>query len=263
MALLRYGISPLSAILMSIVIKIPFRLKASLIHLFLSLLVGLAGIAIVFGIWYPAPMHIAVGVTKIFLLLLVVDMILGPLLTLLVAKKGKPSLKFDLSVIAIFQISAYLYGMYSIASARPVWIAFDNIRFETVMANAVEDESRTQASVEYQNPGWWKPEWIAVAPPANNQEKSDRLFYELQTGVSPAMRPHLYQPLLLAWTQMEAKKKSLAELYEKNDKDHIDAILAKYPEADAYLPLAAPEKDMVVLMDSQNEKILKIVDASP
>ncbi len=38
---------------------------------------------LVFGVWYPAPLHQALGVTKIFLLLLLVDVVLGPLMTLL------------------------------------------------------------------------------------------------------------------------------------------------------------------------------------
>lgn len=65
------------------------RLKFSLSHLLLSFLIALLVIGLVFFIWYPSPLATAVGVTHIFLMLLVIDVILGPLLGLLVYKEGK------------------------------------------------------------------------------------------------------------------------------------------------------------------------------
>ncbi len=65
------------------------RLKAFAIHLAISALIALTVIGLVFFIWYPSPLHTALGVTQIFLILLAVDVVLGPLLTLLVYKAGK------------------------------------------------------------------------------------------------------------------------------------------------------------------------------
>ena len=55
------------------------RLKFLLSHLFISCLIALLVIGLVFFIWYPSPLSTAVGVTHIFLMLLVIDVILGPL----------------------------------------------------------------------------------------------------------------------------------------------------------------------------------------
>ena len=68
------------------------RLKFFLSHLLLSFLVALLVIGLVFLIWYSSPLVTAVGVTHIFLMLLVIDVILGPLLGLLVYKEGKKHL---------------------------------------------------------------------------------------------------------------------------------------------------------------------------
>ena len=43
------------------------RFKAFAIHLCGSLAIGLAMLWLVFGVWYPAPLHEAVGVTDIFM----------------------------------------------------------------------------------------------------------------------------------------------------------------------------------------------------
>lgn len=68
------------------------RFKAFFIHLMLSSLVALFVLFLVFVIWYPAPLHQALAVSYVFLLLVVVDMVLGPLLTLIVYKSGKETL---------------------------------------------------------------------------------------------------------------------------------------------------------------------------
>ena len=73
------------------------RLKFFLGHLILSFLIALIVIGIVFFIWYPSPFTQAVGVTHIFLMMLAIDVIIGPILGLLVYKEGKKTLKMDLN----------------------------------------------------------------------------------------------------------------------------------------------------------------------
>lgn len=90
------------------------RLKFFLSHISISIFLALAAIVMVFFIWYPSPLVSAVGVTHIFLMLLVIDVILGLLLGLLVYKEGKKTLKFDLSVIIFIRIAALCYGVFSI-----------------------------------------------------------------------------------------------------------------------------------------------------
>jgi len=71
------------------------RLIAFLVHLIISIVVAIAAVGLVFFVLYPATLHTAVGVTGIFLLLLMVGVCLGPLLTAVIYKKGKITLKID------------------------------------------------------------------------------------------------------------------------------------------------------------------------
>ena len=80
------------------------RTKFFLGHLGCSLLIALAIISVVFFVWFPTPLANAEGVTRIFWMLLIIDVILGPLLTLLVYKEGKKTLKMDLCIIILLQI---------------------------------------------------------------------------------------------------------------------------------------------------------------
>ncbi|WP_313056119.1 hypothetical protein [Pseudomonas lopnurensis] len=93
----------------------PARIKAFLMHLAVSAVIALLAVLLVFHIWYPAPLHEALGVTHIFLLLLLADVILGPLLTLVVFKIGKKTLIMDLAVIACLQLAALAYGLWTVA----------------------------------------------------------------------------------------------------------------------------------------------------
>jgi len=47
-------------------------------------------------VWYPIPLVKATGVGALFLMMLGIDLILGPAFTFIVYKKFKKNLKFDL-----------------------------------------------------------------------------------------------------------------------------------------------------------------------
>ena len=77
------------------------RWQAMLIHLGISAFIGTAVIAALLLIWYPPPQFSAAGVERFIYLLIGVDVVLGPLLTLVVFRVGKPGLKVDLALIAL------------------------------------------------------------------------------------------------------------------------------------------------------------------
>ncbi|WP_347460788.1 TfpX/TfpZ family type IV pilin accessory protein [Acinetobacter sp. ANC 7454] len=239
------------------------KFKYFLVHLSLSICVAFCCLGIVFYVWHPQPLAKAVGVTNIFFMMLIIDVILGPLLTLFIAKKGKKTLKFDLLVIGIFQISALAYGMYNIIISRPVWIVFDTMRFELIQANNIPQQILKNAPVPYNHLGFLNPKWIAVKVAENEQEKSDRTFFELQTGISPSMQPTLYEPIIKQSQLIRKNSHNLNELEQYNPKMVVERILIEYPEANAWLPLKASEIDMVVLINKQKAKVVKIVDLRP
>ena len=148
------------------------RIKAFLIHGLVSISVALLVIGLVFFIWYPSPLAKAVGVTHIFLMMLVIDVILGPLLTLLVYKQGKKTLLFDLTVIVLLQISALGYGLWTISQGRPAWLVFNVDRFDNVRVNEIDNRNIAKAQQQYQNPSWFYPQWVAATSPKNVEENN-------------------------------------------------------------------------------------------
>lgn len=244
---------------------IRFRLRYFLGHLLISVVIASLSLYLIYGIWYPAPFDVAIGVGRIILIMLAMDVTLGPLLTLILAKEGKKGLKFDLVVIAIVQLSALFYGLYSVEKGRPVWVAFDHSRFELVQRFMIdrEKDKDVETPPAYQKEGFGSPSWVSVRPAKDEREQNDWAFYELETGTSPAMRPTLYAPLSENMDRVIKEKLPLSDLHKFNDKNLVELILVEYPNADGFLPMRASEVDMAVLVDSKDKGFIKVVDLRP
>ena len=235
------------------------RLKFFLNHLFISFLIALLVVGLVFFIWYPAPLAKAVGVTHIFLMMLTIDVIVGPLLGLLVYKEDKKSLKFDLTIIIAIQISALLYGIYSIEQGRPVWIVYSVDRFELVRKNEIILENINHVKPQFQQLSWLKPQFVATQFAQDVKQRNDDMFAEVLGGISLAQKPERYVDFSQAKAQLQKRAQSLELLQQYNDKAVVENILAKYPQATAFLPMKASAVDMTVLINHKGE-VVKIVD---
>lgn len=128
-------------------------------HLVISALIGAALLALCWFVWYPAPMLMAIGGQEIFLLIIGIDVIVGPLLTLIVFKPKKPSLTFDLMAIAALQIAAMTYGVRTLLEARPAYVASLGDAFQVVQASEVTDENLRKAHTTLP---WWGPKWVGT-----------------------------------------------------------------------------------------------------
>lgn len=239
------------------------RLKFFLGHLFISNLIAIFVVGLIFFVWYPSPLANAVGVTHIFLMMLVIDVVVGPILVLVVYKEGKKSFKFDLTVIIFLQISALCYGVYSIEQGRPVWIAYNVDRFELIRKNEIFAENILKANKQYQHVSWFKPKFVAVELAKESKQRNDDLFAEVLGGISLAQRPERYVDFSNAKPQIQERAQSLTELEKYNNSIDVRKVLATYPRADAYLPLKASTEDMVVLVNKQSGTVVKIVDLRP
>ena len=239
------------------------RIKFFIGHLFISLIIALLVMGFVFFVWYPSPLATAVGVTHIFLMLLVIDVILGPLLGLLVYKEGKKTLKMDLSIIILIQIIALIYGVYSIAQARPTWIAFNYDRFELVRNNEIKVERIKQAQRQYQQPTWLQAEYVGVKQAANLQEQQIEQMGAMLNSISLAQYPERYIPLEQVNEQMKMKAYALSELNRWNSDIVVQQKIKAYPEATAWIPLETYGVPMVVLINKDKGEVVKIVDLRP
>ena len=232
-------------------------------HLFISLIIALLAMVLVLCIWSPLPLAKAVGVIPIFLMMIVINVIIAPLLSLIVYKEGKKTLKADLSIIVILQILALGYGVYSIEGRRPVWVAYNVDRFELVRKNEVITDHIEQALPQFQDTPWFKPQYVAVKFATDVNQRNDDMFSEVFGGISIAQKPERYVNINQAKSQLQQRAKSLKELNHYNDVQQVNYILSKHPQANAFVPLKANAVDMTVLINKDKGEVVKIVDLRP
>lgn len=116
------------------------RIKAFLIHLALSLGILAVLLVIIYKIWYPQPFFSGDGGWQGVRIVAGVDIILGPLLTLVVFNIKKPwkELRRDLSIIGLIQITALCAGVWLVYEQRTRLITFADGYFMSLSEYNVE-----------------------------------------------------------------------------------------------------------------------------
>lgn len=238
------------------------RLRAAGIHLCLSLVVATLAAALVFGLWYPYPYREISGGRELFTLVVAVDVILGPLITLAIFDVGKPlkELRLDLAVVALIQLAGLGYGLWTVSLARPAHLVFEIDRFRVVHAAEIPEDllDKVQAGVDALPLSG--PTLLAVRPFKDNKEKFDATMIALQ-GVPLSARPDLWQPYEEATAAVLKAGKPVADLKRRFParSAELDALLARLgraPGATLWLPMAGRKVFWTVLVDATTAQVV-------
>ncbi len=108
------------------------KTKAFSIHLFVSLIIFIVIAGLIYFAWYPGYLFWTDGGIQGIAIIAGVDVILGPLLTLLIFKPGKKGLKNDVVTIASIQLAALLAGVYIVYSQKTIGVFFTDRAFYTM-----------------------------------------------------------------------------------------------------------------------------------
>jgi hypothetical protein len=138
-----------------------------------------------------------------------IDLILGPLLTFIVFNPKKSSLKFDLSIIALVQTAALIYGTWTIHQSRPIAIAFINTSFMTIFAN-----SGLSSGVEKKV----------------NQFNTIELYYSFDESKNNNLSAKYFKP----YSKFALEVKEMTSAYKKNFLIQLDPLMSgnKYIKID-------------------------------
>lgn len=206
-------------------------LKASATHLFLSIAIAVLCAALVFGFWYPSPFDELARGREIFLLVMTVDVICGPLLTFIVFDRRKPKSELwrDLAAIGLIQISALGYGVSSLMNARPVWIAFEGDRFRIVSVPDINLNQLHLASEPLQRLSFTGPKLVGVRlATGSDADFKDSIFLALN-GEPPAFRPARWVPYETQVQDVIKASRPVENLLQKYpaQRSALDEIAAK------------------------------------
>lgn len=238
------------------------RFNASGIHFGISLVIALLAALLVFGLWYPYPYREISGGRELFLIVVIVDVILGPLITLAVFNRAKPwrVLRRDLVMVALIQLSGLGYGLWTVFVARPVHMVFEYDRFRVVHAVDVPLEllARTPPGVEALPV--LGPTLLSLRPFRDNQEKMTATLAALE-GLSLSARPDMWQPYAAGVPEILKAAQPVTVLKARfaNQAGDIDRVLTsagRAPQALVYLPMVGRKSFWTVFLDPVTAEVL-------
>ncbi|HYF59566.1 MAG TPA: TfpX/TfpZ family type IV pilin accessory protein [Burkholderiaceae bacterium] len=245
------------------------RARAAGVHLLLSGAVAAAVFALVHLLWYPAPLSRLLGVDAILAIVLLVDVVLGPLFTLIVFDRRKKRLAWDLATIAALQLAALGYGVWTIGQGRPAFVVLVKDRFELVAPADLRAEDRAAARGNpWADPDPLRPRWVAARLPDSARERSAILVEAIGQGRDVQHHPRLYVDHAAESRAALERALPIARLRALNPARgrEIDAAVASTglgPEALRYLPLRGTAADGAVLVDATDGRVRAVTALAP
>ena len=217
------------------------KFKAAGIHLGVSAVVFLGILYLILVEWYPGVLFEAEGGWSGVKLMAAVDLVLGPSLTLIIFNhlKSKKEIVFDMSFIALIQISALTWGGLQVYSERPAALVMWEGTFYTV----TEDYYNKQGISLKDLAGYSdeKPLMIYAATD-HSIEKLKEMQRLNEQKIPPYAQVHLYQSVKENMNKVFSQQVSgdlLSSYLSQEDEDisqpHVFLGKAKYKKLLIYL----------------------------
>ena len=241
------------------------RLTASALHLSMSVAVAVMAALLVFGLWYPYPYRELSGVRELFFLVVSVDVVLGPLVTLAVFNRTKPrrELRRDLAIVVVLQLAALSYGLWTVCVARPVHMVFEYDRLRVVHAIDIPQNILDKTPSGVVALPWTGPTLLALREFKDANEKMDDTLAALQ-GVSLSSRPELWMPyandvpaILAAAKPVRVLKARYAA--QAADIDRVITAAGRRPDAVVYLPIVGRKSFWTAFLDPLTADVIAVM----
>ena len=241
------------------------RAKLALRNLFISQAIIFIFLIFAYLIWFPHSFHLLEEFYKTALLLIFVDLILGPVLILLVYKENKINLKFDINVLLAIQLIAFAFGAYSLYLKHPVYAVFAIDRFTLINAANVTPE---KIKFETLKSTLFSKTKITVARMPKEIIARNKLILGVMNGEADLdHRAEYYEPYDLHFKSVLNKNLITdSSLLKKKTKSVINNFVSKYGGEISdyvYIPLETQYKDVIWALDRKTALPVGIIDIDP
>ena len=227
------------------------KLKGSGIHLSISVVIFFGILYLILAEWYPGVFFEAEGGWDGIKLMAAVDLVLGPSLTFIIYNhtKAKKEIFLDLSLVAVVQISALMWGGLQVYSERPVAL----VMWDGVFYTVTEDYYKKQ-DISLKDIATFSDEkpLLIYAESDHSLEQLEELQRLNREKIPPYAQVHLYKSI-------KEYKDDVFENQVSSDpwSDHLQEDIAQTSD---YLFLGkAKYYDLLVYLNSEAELVeLKI-----
>lgn len=236
------------------------KLKAFLIHLGISGVIYVVLLSFILFYWYPHPYFGADGGWQGVRILTGVDLVLGPLLTLIVYKSGKPGLKIDLTLIGIFQIAALTWGMWIVYEQRTALVTFADGSFYSLTSEQIEQIGDGARRIVQQTAK--PPAYALVSLPPGKKERRQFTMRMAISGIPLFMLGHLYEPITASNLPDILSRSVDIEAYARDSADaraELNDFLHRHGQnvaEFAFLPLKCRYQDITLVLRRSDGQVL-------
>lgn len=242
------------------------RTRAALIHLVASAVIVGSVLAVVFFAWYPGFLFALAGAVTPVLVMISVDVTLGPLLTFIVYKPGKRGLKFDMAFIFAVQLIALTYGTLTLYNERPHFLVFAVDSFAPVAARHVDMSALRYEELE--DKPLIGPVSVYARMPTDPSERSRFLESVLFEGKPDLeQRAEFFEPYENGAETIRARATAFDDFSPANAAEEAEIARIRQRFVDRsflIVPARGPaaEEDFSVLLDSETLEAVDAIRAS-
>ena len=246
------------------------KAKSAVLHFIVSAVVLSLVFLWVAQVWYPGNLMWFTGAGALLLIMLVVDVLLGPLCTFAVYNPKKASLRFDLSVIVSIQLAALAYGVFTLWDGRPAYLVYNVDRISVVTAaelNIPETRNANGGTLWYPLPQFG-PKLIGAELPSDPELLNDLTIESALGGRDLPQLPQYYVDFdsVASSAGLAAKELHNLGVGDESARKKIDALLLqKGVGADGvgYLPVQTGRDDFVAILNRNTGEVLGFLDVAP
>ncbi len=209
--------------------------------------------------WYRWPGWYLANALQVVGIVIMVDLVLGPTLTLIVASPGKPrtELARDVAIIVAVQLIALAYGAVTLWGGRPLYYTFSVDRLELVQASDLKtaDVHIGREQNPQLAPFWYSlPRWIWAPLPEDPEVTRKIVAGTLSGGADVIQMPSYFRPWDQGLTQL---RKGLQKVDEMTSFGRAEKQTLKSRMTQRGLPA---DQANAMIMWGGNRRVLAVFD---
>jgi hypothetical protein len=217
--------------------------------------------------WYHWPGWYLADVPTVLAIMVGVDVVLGPLLTLVVADPAKTrhTLARDIGAILLVQLVAFGYGVTTLWHGRPLYYAFSVNCLTMVQAQDIQHSVKSNAQNSELAPHWYsRPRWIWAPLPSDSQEADKIIRSAIEGGFDVTARPKYYRPWESGTAELRNQLKRVDDikyfsLREKALLKERMTMLGLSPDRADAMALTGRRRPLLVVFDPSNLLLLAYI----